>query len=107
MSYRLRRRSILTQSGRIGTEVSQVFDGSSDLSELAGTERTAASEFDSSQILALLREDDSVVRLDGRLLLPCDGLTESDIERLAERSLAERADDETDRTDRTEQRRGE
>jgi hypothetical protein len=106
-SYRLRRRSILTQSGRIGTEVSQVFDGSSDLSELAGTEHNAASAFDPSQILTFLHEEDSVVKLDGRLLLPSDDLTEADIERLAGRNLAERGDGETSGTDRTERRRGE
>ena len=87
--------------------MSQVFDGSSDLSELAGTEHTAASAFDPSQILTFLHEEDSVVKLDGRLLLPSDDLTEADIERLAGRNLAERGDGETSGTDRTERRRGE
>ena len=86
-AHRLHRRSILTQSGRIGTEVTQMFDRSSDLTELVGTERTASSAFDTAQVLSLLDESDIIIRLNGQLLLPSDGLDEGDIERHARHAI--------------------
>jgi hypothetical protein len=91
-SHRLQRSSVLSLSGRIGTEQTQLFEESSNLSELVGTTRIDGPSLSCSQVLALLREKDSVLRLNGRLLFPSDGLTEQDLERFARRYLDGEAD---------------
>ena len=106
-SHRIEYKFVLSLPVRIGYEGEHLFEEFESLNELLGATRTDGPVVDSETLLAILDQDDSIVRLNGRLLLPSDGLTEADIERLAERDLAGRADDETDESDRTERRRGE
>ncbi|OYR38116.1 hypothetical protein [Halorubrum sp. Hd13] len=90
-SHRFERGSVLSLQDRIGIEQTQLFEGFDELSELVGTTRTNGPAVDSSQLLAMLEQDDSIVRFNDRLLLPSDDLSEADVERMARRALAEDA----------------
>lgn len=88
-AHRAERGSVLSLSARIGLEQKQFFDPYRSKDELAGRMWIDGPTLDSSDVLTLLAEDDSVVRLNGRLLLPGDVETEADVEELARRYLSE------------------
>ncbi len=104
-SHRFERGSVLSLPVRIGHEQTQLFEGFDGLSELAGTTRTNGPAVDSARLLAILEQDDSVVRFNDRLLLPSDDRSEADVERMARRALAEDAPEETTPGDLTEEGR--
>jgi hypothetical protein len=91
-SHRVERGSVLSLSARIGTEQKQLFDEQQPMNELSGKLRVDGSPLDSSDLFTLLNQDDSVVQLNGRLLLPEDVETEADIARLARQHLSEDAE---------------
>nr|WP_309243312.1 hypothetical protein [Halorubrum yunnanense] len=104
-SHRVRHGSLLSLSVRIGYEEKQLSEEFDALSELMGQTRTDGPVINSPTLLEILDEDDSIVRLNGRLLLPSDDLTASDIERLARLSLAEDGDGGAGRVNRPERHR--
>jgi hypothetical protein len=95
-SHRIERGSALSLSAQIGIEQKLHLDASHSMKELSGRTRIDGAILDSSKLLTLLEQDDSVVLLNGRLLLPEDVDTESDIEELARRHLSE-GDESSDR----------
>ncbi|PAU84771.1 hypothetical protein CK500_04435 [Halorubrum salipaludis] len=80
--------SVLSLSGRIGGELKQLFDEFQSKEELSGTLHTGEAVLDSSSLLELLNQGDSIVQLNGRLLLPEDVDSEADIERMAREYLS-------------------
>ncbi|WP_255212536.1 hypothetical protein [Halorubrum sp. CBA1229] len=93
ISHHVERGSVLSLSVRLGQEQKQLFEEFDPLSELVGTTRTDGPVLDCSRVVTILDQADSIVRLNGRLLLPSDGLTEADIERMARRHLADDANE--------------
>ncbi|EMA63358.1 hypothetical protein [Halorubrum lipolyticum] len=91
-SHRIERGSVLSLSARIGTEQKQLFDEQQPINELSGRLRVDGSPLDSSELLVALNQGDSVVQLNGRLLLPEDVETEADIARLARQHLSDDAE---------------
>jgi len=91
-THRIERRSILSLSGRIGIEKRYLDDEFQQLNELSGKTWTSGPTVDSADLLAILNEDDAVVQLNGRLLLPEDVETEADIARLARQHRTEDAE---------------
>ena len=89
-SHRVERSSVLSLSSRVGHEQTQLFEEFEALDELVGTTRPDGPTLDASTLLTVLDQPDSIVRFNGRLLLPSDGLTEGDIERMAREHLADR-----------------
>ena len=83
--------SVLSLSERVGHELWMLMDGFDERSKLVGGKRTDNSVLDSVQLLDVLEQDDSIVRLNGSHALRNDGLTEEDIEKSARRALAEDA----------------
>lgn len=91
-AHRIERRTILSLSARTGIEQSQLDTEFQQLNELSGKTWTDGPTVDSADLHAILNEDDSVVQLNGRLLLPEDVETEADIARLARQHLSEDAE---------------
>ncbi|WP_144921032.1 hypothetical protein [Halorubrum salsamenti] len=87
-SHRIERGSVLSLSARAGIEQNQLFDEFQPMDELSGRLGINGPTLDSSDILALLNQSESIVRLNGHLLLPEDVETEADIEELARRHLS-------------------
>ena len=87
-SHRVERGSVLSLSARAGIEQKQLFDEFQQLDELSGKVRVNGPTIDSSTLLELLDQNDAIVRLNGRLLLPEDVETEADIEALARQYLS-------------------
>ncbi|WP_128905588.1 hypothetical protein [Halorubrum amylolyticum] len=87
-AHRIERMSVLSLFARLGVEQRQIFDRFDSTSELSGRGWIDGPTLDSSELLTLLDQDDSIVRLNGRLLLPEDVGTEADIEELARRHLS-------------------
>ncbi|WP_050033208.1 hypothetical protein [Halorubrum halophilum] len=87
-SHRIERGSVLPLSARIGSEQKQLFNEFQPMDELSGKVNVNGPAIDSSDLLALLNQGDSIVRLNGQLLLPEDVETEADIEDLARRCLS-------------------
>lgn len=104
-SHRFERGSVLSLPVRVGHEQTQLFEEFDPLSELVGTTRTDGPVIDSAQLLTILEQDDSIIQLNGRLLLPSDDLSEADVERMARRALVEGEYEKTDLEDRAKEYR--
>ena len=87
-AHRIERGSVLSLSARIGSEQKQLFDEFQPLDELSGTVRVDGPTVGSSTLLGLLDQNDSIVRLNGRVRFPERIETEADIEELARRHLS-------------------
>lgn len=87
-THRIERGSVLSLSGPIGIEQSHLFDYFQPRDELVGVLPIGETVIDSSSLLELLNQCDSIVRLNGRLLLPEDVDSEADIERMAREYLS-------------------
>ncbi|MGQ3330265.1 hypothetical protein [Halorubrum sp. FL23] len=90
-AHRIERGSILSLTGQIGGEqqLNELFQSKV---ELTGRTNIDGPTVDSSELWTLLNQDDVVLRLNGRLLLPDDIDEEADIERLARRHLSREND---------------
>ncbi|WP_241431032.1 hypothetical protein [Halorubrum kocurii] len=102
-SHRIKRRSMLSLSARPGIEDSQLYDGFQPMEELSGKSWVEGPTIDSSDLLTVLEQDDSVVQLNGRLLLPEDVQTEADIARLARQHRSEDAESADSASERSSQ----
>ncbi|KKF39161.1 hypothetical protein FK85_30750 [Halorubrum saccharovorum] len=86
--HRLERGSVLSISVRFGVEQKLFFDAYHSMDELSGRMSIDGPTVNSSDLLRHLEQEDSIVRLNGQLLLPEDVETEADIEDLARRCLS-------------------
>ncbi|WP_418282636.1 hypothetical protein [Halorubrum sp. DTA98] len=86
------RRLLPSTELRVGSETNGVGDWSHDRPELIGTVRDGYPTLRSWDVVDVVAESDSILRLNGSVILANDGLTEDDVERSARRALRERAD---------------
>lgn len=84
-AHRVEYRTVLSLSARVGTEQSQLLREFQQLNELSGKAWVDGPTVDSAELLTLLGEEDAIVQLNGRILLPEDVDTAADIEELARR----------------------
>ncbi|WP_435095014.1 hypothetical protein [Halorubrum sp. N11] len=87
-SHRIERGSVISLSVPIGGVQKQLHTRSHSMDELSGRLGIDGPTVDSSELFSLLNEDDSIVQLNGRLLLPEDVDTAADIEELARQHLS-------------------
>ena len=104
-SHHFERGSVLSLSARIGGEQKQLLDGFQPLAEIAGRLHIDGPTLDTAALFTLLEQADSVIRLNGRLLLPEDVETESDIEWLVRRQLSEESESEEHSLERRSEQR--
>ncbi|OYR93929.1 hypothetical protein DJ71_02400, partial [Halorubrum sp. E3] len=91
-SHHIDRGSVLSLSVRPGTEHQLFAEVFHSMEELQGRTGISGPTVDSSELWWLLNQDDVVLRLNGRLLLPDDIDEEADTERLARRHLSREND---------------
>ncbi|MFO8114941.1 MAG: hypothetical protein R6U01_06190 [Halorubrum sp.] len=81
------RSTVVTMSGRLGTEAFMIYDTFSEQTELAGLRERETRSVPATVLFDLLREPDALLRVDGEVILPCEELTEKGLEERARRAL--------------------
>ena len=88
-AHRVKHVTSLSLSTRIGSQRTVLADGFDEQDQLAGMRVDLGETLSSSQVRGLLDEPDSIVCLNGDLILPSDEITEAWITESADRALSE------------------
>jgi len=81
--------SLLSMPVQIGSEGSPVVECFSNRLELMGTQQVEKTTVKPAVLIELLNEDDSILQLNGTVILESDNLTEADIEKVAKQNSAD------------------
>ncbi|GAB7008233.1 hypothetical protein [Halorubrum trueperi] len=87
-SHQATRSTALTMCHRIGGEQKISFDEYSDQVELAGVEERETVTVDAAELIEIFAEPDTVLHLNGEVVIPSDGITKEQIVESARRGLA-------------------
>ena len=88
-THEVKRTGALSQSTRIGSQYRMILDGFEEHDHLTGIRVDLGERLTGSQLVNLFDQPDAIVCLNGKLILPGDGLTTEEITESARRALAE------------------